>query len=92
MAEKKAEIAIRSSPSRTLVLTNEVSSLPPRFRQDPVRFLLNLGSESHAFINGSDVIGFEDYVGARVIYPEYTMEIRKVRLAASNPAGPLGKH
>ncbi|KAL3901083.1 MAG: hypothetical protein SGCHY_000870 [Lobulomycetales sp.] len=83
MAEKKAEIAIRSSPSRTLVLTNEVSSLPPRFRQDPVRFLLNLGSESHAFINGSDVIGFEDYVGARVIYPEYTMEIRKALLGST---------
>lgn len=43
---------------------------------------MNLGVEGSQLINGTDVKGFEDYIGARIVYPEYTMEIKKALLGS----------
>lgn len=37
-----------------------------RFRHDPLKFFLNLGSESSALFNGDEIKGYQDYIGSKV--------------------------
>jgi hypothetical protein len=76
-------VASTEASKRKIILTRDSTThLSPRFRQDPLGFIYNLGSEGSQLINGSDVKAFEDYIGARIVYPEYTIEIKKALLGS----------
>ncbi|KAJ3032685.1 hypothetical protein HDV00_007205 [Rhizophlyctis rosea] len=47
-----------------------------RFRSDPLGFMLRLSAESVAFYRGEGWRAYENYIGARIFYQEYSDEIR----------------
>ncbi|KAI8810428.1 acyltransferase-domain-containing protein [Cladochytrium replicatum] len=61
--------------------TNVASGGIGRFRQDPVGFIMRLGSESGAFYSGEGWRAYQNYVGAKIFYPEYSSEIRNALYA-----------
>ena len=63
--------------NRKIILTKDATHLSPRFRHDPLGFIYNLGSETSSLVMEKVPAEFEDYIGAKVIYPEYTIEIKK---------------
>ncbi|KAJ3360646.1 hypothetical protein GGF32_008262 [Allomyces javanicus] len=48
-----------------------------RFRQDPVRFMIRLTAEGSAFFTGSGWRKYENYIGAPILYPDYTSDMMK---------------
>jgi hypothetical protein len=78
----KPEKSTQASKRKIILTRDSTTHLSPRFRYDPLGFLMNLGSEGSQLISGTDVKGFADYIGARIIYPEYTMEIKKALLGS----------
>ena len=74
------------SSKRTIILSSTTTNISEsnlgRFRQDPLKFLLNLSTESSAFYNGADWRGYENFIGSRILYPEYTTEIKKALLGS----------
>ncbi|KAJ3296892.1 hypothetical protein HK104_001043, partial [Borealophlyctis nickersoniae] len=53
-----------------------------RFRADPLGFMLRFTSESSAFYSGAGWRAYQNYVGARIFYPEYGQEIRNALVKA----------
>ncbi|KAI9350608.1 acyltransferase-domain-containing protein [Zopfochytrium polystomum] len=60
--------------------TNVAGRKLGRFRRDPLGFIIRLMAESSAFYSGSGWRGYENYIGARIFYPEYSSEIRSALL------------
>ncbi|KAJ1506602.1 hypothetical protein HMI54_004924, partial [Coelomomyces lativittatus] len=56
-------------------LENIVKRDPIHFRKDPVRFMIRLTAEGSAFFQGSGWRSYDDYIGAKIFYPQYWKEI-----------------
>ncbi|KAI9592107.1 acyltransferase-domain-containing protein [Syncephalis fuscata] len=52
------------------------------FRANPVNFMIRLTSESTAFYLGAGWRSYRDYIGARILYPNYTKDIKKAVLSS----------
>ncbi|KAI9017525.1 acyltransferase-domain-containing protein [Gaertneriomyces semiglobifer] len=57
--------------------TNVAGTGVGRFRSDPLGFMIRLTSESSAFYTGEGWRAYQNYIGSRIFYPEYSKEIRK---------------
>ncbi|KAJ3218193.1 hypothetical protein HDU67_006455 [Dinochytrium kinnereticum] len=53
-----------------------------RFRSDPVGFIIRLTAESSAFYTGTGWRSYQNYIGARIFYPEYSIEIRNALMTS----------
>ncbi|KAI8071456.1 hypothetical protein BC940DRAFT_294491 [Gongronella butleri] len=59
---------------------NVVEKEPRRLREDPVAFMLNLG----LYYNGTGWRGYNDYVGTKIYYPEFSARMKKMVLGSEN--------
>lgn len=48
-----------------------------QFRENPLNFMIRLTAESSAFFSGSGWRAYENYIGSRILYPEYTDEVKR---------------
>ncbi|KAG1520109.1 hypothetical protein G6F52_007976 [Rhizopus delemar] len=55
---------------------NVVEREPRRMREDPVAFMLNIG----LYYQGAGWRGYKDYIGTKILYPEFTREMRSMVL------------
>lgn len=55
---------------------NVVEKEPRRLREDPVAFMFNVG----LYYQGAGWRGYKDYIGAKILYPEFTREMRSIVL------------
>ncbi|KAJ3165168.1 hypothetical protein HK101_000288 [Irineochytrium annulatum] len=53
-----------------------------RFRTDPLGFMIRLGAEGSAFYSGAGWRAYQNYIGARIFYPEYSVEIRNALMSS----------
>ncbi|KND00860.1 uncharacterized protein SPPG_03964 [Spizellomyces punctatus DAOM BR117] len=76
--EQKLENTLVDSADSTNVAGTGVG----RFRSDPLGFMLRLTSESSAFYAGEGWRAYQNYIGSRIFYPEYSEEIRKALMTS----------
>ncbi|KAI9105789.1 hypothetical protein DFS34DRAFT_28852 [Phlyctochytrium arcticum] len=62
--------------------TNVAGTGVGRFRSDPLGFMLRLTSESTAFYSGEGWRAYQNYIGSKIFYPEYSSEIRNALMTA----------
>ncbi|KAI9217267.1 acyltransferase-domain-containing protein [Blastocladiella britannica] len=48
-----------------------------RFRHDPIRFMIRLSAEGSAFWSGSGWRKYDNYIGAKILYPTYREDITR---------------
>ncbi|KAJ3176524.1 hypothetical protein HDU87_005218 [Geranomyces variabilis] len=77
-----AMVASASEAADTSASTNVAGNTVGRFRSDPLGFMLRLTSESSAFYTGAGWRAYQNYIGARIFYPEYASEIRNALLSS----------
>ncbi|KAJ3150380.1 hypothetical protein HDU89_003160 [Geranomyces variabilis] len=75
-------LASASEAADTSASTNVAGNTVGRFRSDPLGFMLRLTSESSAFYTGAGWRAYQNYIGARIFYPEYASEIRNALLSS----------
>ncbi|KAI9278119.1 hypothetical protein BY458DRAFT_538806 [Sporodiniella umbellata] len=55
---------------------NVVEKEPRRLREDPVAYMLNVG----LYYQGTGWRGYKDYIGAKILHPSFTKDMRKIVL------------
>ncbi|KAJ3227899.1 hypothetical protein HK099_008309 [Clydaea vesicula] len=88
---KSSPIPVDNTENDSDKSQNLTNFKPLRFRADPLSFIIKGTTELSAFYSGAGWRAYEEYIGTKILYPEYTLSIKKALLGSDRVKSAINK-